>query len=115
ILYESLTGKPPFRGETRTETLALVKGRAPVPPRKLRPEVPAELDWICLHCLQKQIGQRYGSAAALAADLQAWLDDKSLVLPQQRGLRRRWLAALSAGVLLAGLAVAVWLLAPIGN
>ncbi len=88
ILYECLTGRAPFKGQSRSETLQRVKTQAPAPPRELRAEIPAELEVICLKCLAKEPNQRYGTAAALAADLQAWLDGKAARIRPVRGPRR---------------------------
>jgi WD40 repeat protein len=69
ILYECLTGRPPFRGATALETVLQVAGDDPVPPRRLRPETPPDLQTICLKCLAKDPRRRYGTAQLLADDL----------------------------------------------
>jgi tetratricopeptide (TPR) repeat protein/tRNA A-37 threonylcarbamoyl transferase component Bud32 len=69
ILYQTLTGKPPFLGESAIETLKLVASAEVVPPRRLRPEVPIDLETICLVCLEKSPEKRYRTALDLALDL----------------------------------------------
>jgi serine/threonine-protein kinase len=68
ILYEALAGRPPFRAETRVETLQQVQAQEPIPPSRLSPCLEA----VCLKCLEKDPGRRYPSAAALAEDLARW-------------------------------------------
>jgi len=69
IFYEILTGRPPFRSDSFMNTLARVLEDEPESPRRLRPEIPAELEAICLKCLSKDPGDRYESAGKLADEL----------------------------------------------
>ena len=78
ILYQALTGRPPFLGDSALETIKLVATTEVVPPTRLRPGVPRDLETICLKCLEKDPGRRYESAAALADDLRRFLDGRTI-------------------------------------
>ena len=85
VLYECLTGRPPFAGTRPAVVLARVQFADPVPPRRLHPEVPRDLETICLKCLEKDPARRYPTADALADDLRRFLDGKTVAAPPGRG------------------------------
>lgn len=78
ILYELLTGRPPFRGATLLETLEQVRNDDPVPPRQLQPRIPRDIETICLKCLEKTPSRRYESASAFANDLRSFINGESI-------------------------------------
>jgi WD40 repeat protein len=79
ILYELLTGQPPFHASTALETMRRVVEEEPVRPRTWRSEIDADLETICLKCLRKEPAARYPSAEAVAEELQRWLAGEPIV------------------------------------
>jgi len=112
VLYECLTGRPPFVGANLAATLVLIQHADPPPPRQLNPDVPRDLETVCLACLRKEPGRRYPTAAAAADDLAAVLAGRPIqARPVGRveaalkwARRNRAVAALSAAVVVALLA-----------
>jgi len=78
ILYECLTGRPPFRAANEVETISQVLERTPPPLRLLNPNLPHDLETICLKCLQKDPAKRYASASELADDIERWRNGESI-------------------------------------
>jgi len=109
VLYEALTGRPPFQAPSVLETLILVMATDPVAPRSLQPAVPRDLETVCLKCLEKSPARRYATAGALADDLRRFLAGES-VTARPAGVaeraskwarRKPWQAA-AAGLVVAG-------------
>ena len=119
ILYELLTGRPPFRGDSDWSIRAQIAEAEPVPPRRLRPEVPRNLETICLKCMQKDPRKRYPTAEALADDLRRFQEGSPVAARPVGQAERLWrwcrrkpaVAALLASlacVFLAGFAGVAW-------
>jgi serine/threonine-protein kinase len=90
ILYEMLTGRPPFKEESPFDTLLQVLEGEPERPRKLNPRAPRELERICLKCLEKAPESRYPTAEAVADDLERFLVDEDFIGPSEGWIRRTW-------------------------
>src|SRR5262249_35962 len=110
ILYELLTGRAPFGGSTLLNTLEQVRTQDPVPPRRLRGAVSRDLETICLKCLEKERGNRYASARALAEDLRHFLEGEPIQARPVAVWQRLWRSARHRPGLVARLAGGVALM-----
>jgi len=116
VLYQLLTGHPPFAGGTTYETIKLLEDTEPRPPRLLNPKVDRDLSTICLKCLEKDPMRRYSSAFALAEDLERWLKHEPILARHtgiigrsSKWMRRNPTSALLAASLIALAAAAGWI------
>jgi hypothetical protein len=120
ILYECLTGQPPFQAESVIDLLMKVASQEPDSPRKFRPDCPRDLETICLKCLEKAPKDRFGSAGELADELGRFMDDEPIQCRPPgrrerlgRALRRHkelayLLAGASAAALISLIVLALW-------
>jgi len=104
LLYELLTGRPPFHGATPLDTILLARVQDPIAPHRLQPRIPHDLEIICLKCLEKEPGRRYRSATDLAEELARFRNGQPIRARPATWMERTWkwtrrqptLAALSA-------------------
>ena len=79
ILYDLLTGRPPFQGTSVLDTLEMVRSKEPVAPAQLQPKTPRDLETICLKCLEKDVARRYPDVLALAEDLRRYCAGETIL------------------------------------
>jgi serine/threonine protein kinase len=114
VLYDLLTGRPPFEGITVLDTLQMVQFKDPVPPQRHQPSIPADLQTICLKCLHKAPARRYLTAQDLADDLRRFLDGQPIQARPtplwERGLKWARRRPAQAALLAAGAAILIILI-----
>src|SRR5262249_27369517 len=119
ILYEMLTGRPPFKAGSPIDTVRQVIEQEPVPPRQFEPRVPLDLETICLKCLEKDPAKRFGTAAELADDLRRFVQDEPIHARPIPAWERAWkwgkrrkttvaLLAVCASALIGGVLFIIW-------
>jgi WD40 repeat protein/tRNA A-37 threonylcarbamoyl transferase component Bud32 len=113
MLYEMLTGRPPFQADNLLDTILQVRTEKPPAPRSLNPRVDGDLETVCLKCLEKEPGHRYGSAAALADDLERWLAGE-VILARRAGAGVRLLKWVRRRPALAGMMALAFLASMLG-
>ena len=116
VLYQLLTGQPPFAGGTTYETIKLLLDTEPRQPRLLNPKIDRDLSTICLKCLEKDPKRRYSSALALAEDLERWLKHEpiqarrtGIFTRSKKWVRRNPTSALLAASLITMAVAAGWI------
>lgn len=90
MLYHLLTRQPPFQAETLGGLLRRISEEVPLPPRRLRPDIPRDLETICLRCLEKEPRRRYPSALELASELDRFLEDRPILARPAGGIEKAW-------------------------
>ena len=117
VLYQLLTGQPPFAGGTTYETIKLLLDTEPRQPRLLNPKIDRDLSTICLKCIEKDPKRRYSSALAVAEDLERWLKHEPILARHtgiltrgKKWVRRNPTSALLAASLIALAAAAGWII-----
>jgi serine/threonine protein kinase len=116
ILYRALTGVPPFVGTSPLDTMAQVRWREPIPPRRLQPSLPRDLESVCLKCLSKEPGSRYASAGEIAEDLRNVLDGKPVRARRSSSFERfvKWSKRRPAIAALTFLLSFIWIFGSVG-
>ena len=111
ICYQVLTGHPPFSAASVAALFEQIQNHQPVPPRRLNPAIPRDLETICLKCLQKDPSRRYASAEAVAIDLHRWLDGRPIAARPVALIEKAWRACRRRPAVAAlglGLTVTLW-------
>ncbi len=117
ILYEALTGRPPFRGQTTLDTLDQVRSAEPVAPVTLQPKLPRDLNTICLKCLEKSPEKRYATALLLSEDLKRFLSGNAILARPVSSVERlmKWTRRRPAVAAMAAIVVCCLLTLAIGG